>query len=140
MPPLPKKRSERRRRNIVPGETVTSVVGELSVAQPPLTAGQYFSPGAQDWYRSLSKSGQALSYEPSDWQLAIQVASWITDYDIAVKPAVSLLRYILDGMRQLLVSEDARRRAHLELERGTPSEELPADVAAIEDYRSRLRP
>jgi len=141
MPPLPKKRSERRRRNIVPGEVVTSVLGTLKVPQPPLHDSEVWSQNAINWYESLAESGQALHYEPSDWQLAKLVASWITDYDMSVKPSASLLGYIMDGMTKLLVSEGDRRRAHMEIERPDepPEEALPEDIAAIQEYRTKLR-
>jgi hypothetical protein len=139
MPPAPKRRSERRRRNIVVGETVTSITGPLNVPQPPLPETEYFSPNAERFYASLSESGQALHYEPSDWALAGLVASWITDYDIAIKPPITLLRYILDGMATLMVSEGARRRVHMELERaGEEDDEVGEGVTAIEDYRKKL--
>ena len=135
--PTPKRRSERRRRNIVLGETVTSISGEIKVAAPPLPASEYWSPNATMWYESLSRSGQALYYEPSDWALAIFCASLITDYDLSIKPPMGLLSTIMECQKLLLVSEDSRRRSHMELER-SKDEALPKEIAAIEEYRKRI--
>jgi len=141
--PLGKKKSERRRRNIYPSESVISTAGELHIPQPPLNEDEFWSPNARNFYKSLAESAQALSYEPSDWALAQFIASLITDYDIGTKASASLLSHIMAGMSHLLVSEGARRRVHMEIERGAlavgDDEPLPEDIAAIEEYRRKLQ-
>lgn len=134
--PVPKRSTERRRRN---KESKTETVTALTekVEQPP--ADSKWHPIALEWYESLASSGQAKFYEPSDWIFAKYVAEAMSRNLRAPKTKFSsvLFASVCSGMSDLLTTEAARRRVRMEIERSDASEE-PASVTAIADYRKRL--
>ena len=113
--PVPKRSEERIRRNkdeveIDTIEMIGSVdVPELSLEDPhPLIA---------DFYESLKDSGQSKFYEPSDWQQARIVCHFLDRLVKSSKPSGQMLAVIHSMLTDLLVSEGARRRVRLEIER-----------------------
>ena len=134
--PVPKRSSERRRRNKTSEvETVAPLTDK--VEQPP--ADPKWHPIAIEWYESLASSGQAQFYEPSDWIFAKYVAEAMTRNLKAPKTKFSsvLFASVCSGMSDLLTTEAARRRVRMEIERGDAPGQ-PASVTAIADYRTRL--
>jgi hypothetical protein len=135
--PVPKRSSERRRRNAESEvETVAPLVEK--VPQPP--GDPKWHPIALEWYESLATSGQARFYEPSDWIFAKYVAEAMSRNLKArgAKFSSVLFASVCSGMSDLLTTEASRRRVRLEIERaGDPGQE-PAGVVAIADYRQRL--
>ena len=135
--PVPKRSSERRRRNKPEGVEVTSVPADRTpVVCPP--AGDAWHPIARDWYESLATSGQSVFYEPSDWATARYVAEAMSRGLESSRFSAQLFAAVSSAMTELLTTEGARRRARLEIERGDLSEEKPADVTALDDYRALL--
>lgn len=135
--PVPKRSSERRRRNKPEGGSVTSVpVAAEMVECPPADEGWH--PIARDWYESLAKSGQAVFYEPSDWATARYVAEAMSRGLESSRFSAQLFAAVSAAMTELLTTEGARRRARLEIERGAVGDEKPADVTALDDYRAAL--
>jgi hypothetical protein len=105
----------------------------VAVVPPPCPEGIH--PVAVKWYESLKTSGQHLFYEDSDWALAVFTAHQMS---LCMKfPTASAFKSILDACDRLLVTEGARRRVRIEVERPDPHEgaEKPKE---IDDYRSRL--
>ena len=126
--PVPKRTSERRRRNKT--EPVTSLPASGVTQAPPLREG--LDPLAVQWYESLSASAQSRFYEPSDWAYAQLLAESI--HEFAERPSANMLKALTSAMAVLLVTEGDRRRMRVELERS--AEEQPR--ASVVDYRSRL--
>lgn len=90
---------------------------------------------AKDFYAALDQSGQARTYEPSDWQKALLVASMVsavwTNLDThGTLPNAPQLVALDKMMDSLLVTEAARRRAGLEVDRLTTSNGADAPAAA----------
>lgn len=135
--PVPKRSSERRRRNKPEGVQVTTApVAVETVECPP--ADDAWHPIARDWYESLVRSGQAVFYEPSDWATARYVAEAMSRGLQASRFSAQLFAAVSSAMTELLTTEGARRRARLEIQRDAPSDEKPADVMALDDYRALL--
>lgn len=130
--PVPKRSSERRRRNKT--NEVESAPFAGAVEQPP--GSDSWHEIARAWYASLAESGQAQFYEPSDWQTARYVAEAMTRNLEAPRFSAQMFAAVTSAMTELLTTEGARRRARLEIERGVFNDENP--VTAIEDYRKRL--
>lgn len=130
---MPKRSAERRRRNLVPGETRVRLEGE--VRPPGLPRGTH--PIARRWYASLRESGQSVFYEPSDWAAAVFVADTMTRLINARRFSAPLFASIWSAMEDLMTTEQSRRRARLEVERGEPAEGGNAPTA-IDDYRKVL--
>ena len=108
---------------------------------------------AKRWYLSLAQSGQAEFYEPSDWAVAFLMAESISrdlkpqfvgfrqtgrqetvpEYAVVPLKGASLSAY-LKAMTDLLVTEGARRRAGIELQRPQVED---ASLDNVIDYRAR---
>jgi hypothetical protein len=136
--PVPKRSSERRRRNKPEGGEITSVsVRAGTVEQPPVS--EEWHPIAKDWYGSLAQSGQARFYEPSDWQTARYVAEVMSRNLEASRFSAQLFAAVSSAMTELLTTEGARRRARIELERnGAVDVDEDAAVIALDEYQRRL--
>lgn len=136
--PVPKRSTERRRRNTASKvESVSVLVGAtVEIPAPEDT----WHPIAKDWYLSLAQSGQAQFYEPSDWQMARFVADAMSrNLKQRQKFSAMLFTTVVAAMNDLLTTEAARRRVRLEIERdpgATPPQ--PASVTALADYRKSL--
>jgi len=131
--PVPK-RSDQRRRNNKPEGPALVKARALNAPIPATEPDAGWHPIASDWFESISESGQAQFYEPSDWQFARFVAELISRALNADRLNGQLITSIMSGMTELLTTEGARRRARIELEREAPAE--PASVALMEKYRS----
>lgn len=131
--PVPKRSSERRRRN--KASDVESVEFAGVVEAPP--ADEEWHPIARSWYESLAESGQSQFYEPSDWAHARYVAEAMSVNLSASRFSAQLFASVLSGMTELLTTEGARRRARVEIAREL-GDESDAPVTAMDDYRKRL--
>ena len=134
--PVPRRSSERRRRN---KEAEVETVAPLTEKVPQPAGDPKWHPIALEWYESLSTSGQARFYEPSDWIFAKYVAEAMSRNIKARGSKFSsvLFASVCSGMSDLLTTEASRRRVRLEIERADAAQE-PAGVTAIADYRQRL--
>lgn len=135
--PVPKRSSERRRRNkdsVV--ETVKLDANAVPVVVP--AADPTWHEIARDWYESLRNSGQQQFFEPSDWQAARYVAEVMSRNLKQRKFSAMLFAAVWSAMNDLLTTEAARRRVRMEIERGGEPEEAPARVTALADYRNSL--
>lgn len=133
--PVPKRSSERRRRNKDSKvETVKPIKAKVDQPAPE----DRWHPIAHDWYTSLAESGQAQFFEPSDWHYARYVADVMSrNLKQRAKFSAVLFASVTSAMNDLLTTEASRRRVRMEIERGTATAE-PAGVTAIADYRKRL--
>jgi hypothetical protein len=113
--PIPKRSEERIRRNEDEGPIETlQVQGEVDI--PDLNIPEAH-PLVVDWYNSLKESAQNKYYEPSDWQTARIVAHFLDRELKSFKPNGQMVATLHSYMTDLLVSEGARRRVRLEIER-----------------------
>jgi hypothetical protein len=152
--PVPKRSDQRHRNNKPEVEVEKLVVDDSHVIDAP--AGDVeWHPVAAQWYESLSASGQARFYEPSDWTFAYlmaesmsrdlkpqfvgfkSISQGVTEAEYAVIPlkGASLGAY-LRAMSSLLATEGDRRRAALELQRASTAadpgqEHADATVTAL---------
>lgn len=132
--PVPKRSSQRRRRNKDSKPEKASVLAKV---KQPVVNGNWH-PAAKAWYRSLAESGQAQFYEPSDWQQAKLLAGEISDYLRSKRKSAMMWSHIWSAMNDLLSSEGARRRVKLEVERGSSDEgDKDGDVADLDEFRKR---
>ena len=130
--PIPK-RTEERRRNNKPDVKMRTVqiVGKVDV---PEADGQWH-PIAHDWFESLSESGQAKFYEPSDWQQARLWAEVLSRQLQSDRISAQMMATWQGAATELLTTEGARRRARMEIQR-TAVEAVPASVSSLDDHRS----
>lgn len=119
--PIPKRDSERVRRNIpdVPTETVT-MIGTVDIPDLGIPFPHDIT---MDFWTALTQSGQAKYYEPSDWQYA-RMALFFADglFKRAQEgrdPSSMMLQQVNSMLSDLLVAEGQRRRVRLEVERAT---------------------
>jgi hypothetical protein len=132
--PIPKRDSERRRRNKpdVPTDAV-EVRGAVPIPKPDRS----WQPLAREWYQALAESGQSQFYEPSDWAMARYTAELMSRMLAADTPNAKLVSTLNTLMSLLLCTEGDRRRVRMEIERDkTP--QTPASVVKMNDYRDAL--
>ncbi|WP_243727114.1 hypothetical protein [Actinocrispum wychmicini] len=88
-----------------------------------------------DFYSSLKDSAQAQFYEPSDWQFARFTLHFANKLIQSARPSSQMLAAVNAALTELLVSEGARRRVRLEIER----EQTTATVIDVaEMFRQQL--
>lgn len=136
MPPIPKRNAERRRRN---KEGVADVARRAGRVLVP-TAPTHLDPVARRWYLALKRSGQSDYYEPSDWAAALYVAEAMTRNLTSGKFSAQLFGTVWSAMNDLLTTEQARRRARIEVERAIEENVGTAGVTALDEYRRKLAP
>lgn len=133
--PVPKRSSERRRRNKQPAVERVLMVGEVRV--PPLPQGTHKI--ARRLYRSLADSGQSRFFEPSDWALALWLADQMTRLLKQDGPASSKdFASVWAAAKDLMSTEASRRRAQIEVVRGDVDDDDDAPTA-LDDYRERMK-
>lgn len=151
--PAPKREKQRRRHTKKTNKPdAVTVEGDVEIPEPD----EDWHPVAKRWYESLTKSGQRIYYEPSDWAMAYLLAESISRdlkpqvvavpertgepvFEEVPMKGASLSAY-LKGMTALLVSEVDRRRAQIELTRKPapdPKDEEEATIARLDAYRKR---
>jgi hypothetical protein len=88
-----------------------------------------------DLYRSLSESAQARFYEPSDYQIARSVLHFLDQQFKTSRPSGQMVQSLFSQLTDLLLTEGARRRVRLEVERA----QAGGDVIEVADlFRRRL--
>ena len=135
MAPIPKRSSERIRRNKleVPIDKV-SVIGSVSV--PDLGIDDPHSITV-DLYQSLRNSAQSRYFEPSDWAYAKFCLTFADKLLKSARPSGPVLATVHSMMGDLLVSEGSRRRFRVEVERSSGENEAEVlDIASL--FKLRL--
>jgi len=130
--PVPKRSTERRRRN-KPETPILKAEGAEKVEWPP--ASTEWHPIAREMYLSLQVSGQSRFYEPSDVQFAVYAAE-ITSRSLGARLNGNVIGVVIDLWSALLTTEADRRRLRIELERKAP--EAPPSVLILDKYRSAI--
>jgi hypothetical protein len=132
--PIPKRSDQRIRRNkqdvpldVVQGIGVVPIPAELGFDEP--------HPLVTDLFLSMKESAQSKYFEPSDWAYA-KFALHFADFLLkSPRPSAQLLASVQTMLTDLLVSEGARRRVRLEVERSESAGSV-LDVADL--FRARL--
>lgn len=131
---VPKRSTERRRRNASPTPDAVVMPGPVTIPELP----EKTHPIARGWYESLKDSGQSQFYEPSDWHAAIVVADMLTRLLSREQTSAVLFAAAWSAMGELLSTEGSRRRLRMEIERVKPEPSQAPGAIAIDEYRSRL--
>ena len=130
--PVPKRSEERIRRN-KPEFEITKINADGVVEQPELGLSDPH-PITADFWESLADSGQAKFYEPSDWQFARFTLHFADQLLKSSRPSAQMLQGVNSALSDLLVSEGARRRVRMEVERQKTKAEV-VDLAAMFEER-----
>lgn len=133
--PVPKRSDLRIRRNkpVIEIDKV-EVLGDVKI--PDLDIDDPH-PMVVDIYESLTHSGQAYYYEPSDWQYARFAMHFANQLLKTGRPGSQLLAVVQQMFTDLLISEGSRRRMRMEVERNKSSDD--GKVIDISDvYRQKL--
>lgn len=134
--PVPKRSSERRRRN-KPESAPTTTAAPGKKIRPP-AADRTWHRLARYWYESLSKSGQSQFYEPSDWATARVWAELLSRQLHSGRVSAQMVAAWSSAATELLTTEGARRRMRLELQNPNGEDGPSAGVTALDDYRDAL--
>lgn len=111
--PVPYRSEERTSR---PAVEVTKIEAIGSVEQPELMIPDAH-PFIVELWESLGESGQSMYYEPSDWAFARFILHFADGLLKNARPSAQMLQSVNSALSDLLVSEGARRRVRLEVER-----------------------
>lgn len=135
--PVPKKSSERRRRNAPdkPMTTITPGTGEKLIIP---AEDQKWHPIVKGWWRSLKTSPQCTgSFVNSDWAAARLTAETMHRMLTADKLSAELLKQVWSMMGDLLTTEGQRRRLRVEIDRALEGGD-GATVTSMSAYRDVL--
>ncbi|HEX5522786.1 MAG TPA: hypothetical protein VFX53_05030 [Pedococcus sp.] len=126
MAAIPKRSSQRRRRNKVDISRAPSDY-EWEIPEPD----EDWHPVATQWYLSLQVSGQKIFYENSDWAQAFYVAEAMSRSLRTSRISGQLFSAVISATAALLSTEGDRRRMRVELERAhTEGDTTAADHMA----------
>ncbi|GAA5081484.1 hypothetical protein GCM10023319_23100 [Nocardia iowensis] len=132
--PVPKRSDQRVRRNRPDGPVDTvAAVGVVSIPDLDL-AGPHGL--VMDLYESLRHSAQAEYYEASDWEMARLTMHFLDGLLKSPRVNGQVLSVVQSMLNDLLVTEGARRRVRLEVERNGNEAEV-VDIAEM--FRQRMR-
>ena len=127
--PIPKRSEERRRRNKDSKPEIVAVPGKVK----PQPCPNGIHPEARGWYKSLGQSAESRYWEPSDWRQARIAAIWLSGLLSGSRPSAQMVASWLSMVSELGVTEGARRRMRIEIDRRGPIES--ADVTEMDEYR-----
>lgn len=131
--PVPKRSDERIRRNKVDIDKITTI-GTVYIPELGIDDAHEIT---NSLYESLSRSAQSRYFEPSDWAFARFVLVFADKLLKSQRPSGPVLATVHSMLGDLLVSEGARRRFRIEIERG--AESGGADVVDIATlFKQRL--
>lgn len=128
--PAPKRSDQKAGHHKPPEVTKVVVRGRVEPPEPRST----WSDSTLDWYAGLAQSGQSVTYEPSDWQEALFIGDLMEDYKR--EPMASLAVAILKGYADLGVSDSARKRSGVEVNREQSEDDAEDAREAIADLRA----
>lgn len=123
--PAPKRSDERIRRN-KPEYEITKIEADGEVVQPELGFDDPHPITVEIW-ESMARSAQAQFYEPTDWAYAKFVLHHADGLLKSSRPSAQMFQGITSSFGDLLLSEGARRRVAMEIERN----KAQADVIDI---------
>jgi hypothetical protein len=135
MGPVPKRSDERIRRNKpdVPIEKVL-VSGHVGIPDLGLDDPHEITTGL---YSALIASAQSKYFEDSDWAYARFTLHFVDKLVKSPRPSGQMLATVHSMMSDLLVSEGARRRFRIEIERAAEgADDNVVDIATL--FKQRL--
>lgn len=138
MSTIPKRTEERLGHRTKAENDVTKAAGAAEVVQPE--GDPTWTPEVRELWESLGKSGQSRYYEPSDWA-ELRIVCWFISSKIAGgRMSGQDLASAHQALADHLVSDGARRRLRLELQRPKASKErdVPAGVTDLDRRRAAL--
>lgn len=131
--PVPKRSSERERRN-KPDFEITTIETDGDVLMPELGFDNPH-PIIEDLWASLGLSAQHEYYEPSDWQFARFTLHFANQLLWSSRPSAQMFQGVTSALSDLLVSEGSRRRLRMEIERNQAKAEI-VDISEL--FRERM--
>ena len=129
MAQVPKRSEERIRRNKpeVPIEKIETV-GEVTIPTLGIDKPHKI---VRSLYDSMKRSGQAKYFEPTDWQFA-RLTLQLLDMQLkSGRMNSQILATVMSNLSDLLVSEGARRRMRIEVERVESAGAETVDFAKV---------
>lgn len=131
---MPKPAAERRRRNVNAGPTLVELPAGRDAPTPPAPS-RAWHPVIREWFDELVASPQAALYTAADWGLIKYLGHRESLNLKSSRPSAQASANFLGAQADLLVSEGARRRLGVALQR---TETIPHSVLAIAAYRRNL--
>lgn len=92
----------------------------------------------EDFWASLPESGQTQYWEPSDWQFARVTLHFLNGQIKSSRPSGQILATVNSMLTDMLVSEGARRRVRMEIERQNQQEATVTELKVSDRFRERF--
>lgn len=136
--PVPKRQEDKHHR-IKPAIEVKRGKSGMSEDYKPPIKNKNWSNLAKKLWDELKKSGQTRFYEPSDWAVAYLLCETVTEFQRSKMKNGQMLASIQSLMSDLLMTEGARRRVGIELDRKTVEEvERDENVLVMSKWREKM--
>lgn len=132
--PVPKRSEERVRTH--DNNVIDRVKAFGVVKKPELGLGDNVHPIITDFWEAVGESAQSRYYEASDWQYFRVSLHFLNKLLNTGKPSAQMLTVVNQMLTDLLVTEGARRRVRMEIERNQTDQD--AEVKDISDYFRKL--
>lgn len=126
--PVPKRDSERRRRNIPEQPTDHMAIGG-TVRVPRASSGWHTR--ARAFWRAAAKSGQSQFYEPTDWQMLAYVCDLMTTLFRPGRLTPQMEDAIRDACAGLGLTKEERLRLEWLLAPVRPSAQMVASINSL---------
>lgn len=131
--PVPKRSEDRIRHD---SNVIDKVHAFGVVRKPPLGLGDEVHPIISDFWDAAGESAQSRYYEQSDWQYMRVALHFLNKLLNTNKPSAQMLTVVNQMLTDLLLTEGARRRVRMEIERNQVQQD--AEVKNLSDYFQHL--
>lgn len=132
----PAPQEKRRRRNADTYADVKAVVVDDGELVGPALEGAQWSQMVRAWWDTWRRSPQAKTFLQTDWMRLRMVADLVEAY--LKKPSALAMAEIRQNESLLGATHTDRLKSRIKVVKPDETDEVPAGVTAIQDYRSRL--
>lgn len=137
--PVPKKASQRRRRNTPASQGEATDVAVVGAAEQPELGFETSSALVDDMWAALGKSVEGQFFSHADWQRARFELWFVNSLFASGRVGAQAWQAVQAGLSALLISPADKRRVGIELKKVTADPDEDAAVAQLDDYRAALQ-
>jgi hypothetical protein len=131
----PPPKENRRRRNADTYAADPKILRDDDEVRGPALVGD-FSPAVRSWYDNWRRSPQAAAFLMTDWMRLRMLVPLVDDY--LKKPTAMKMAEIRQSESLLGATYVDRLKGRMKVEKDPEPQEIPAGVAALDDYRRDL--
>jgi hypothetical protein len=137
--PVPKKASQRRRRNTPVSQGEAKDMAVSGAVEQPELGFETSSALVDDMWAALGKSVEGQFFSHADWQRARFELWFVNSLFASGRVGAQAWQAVQAGLSALLISPADKRRVGIELKKVTADPDEDAAVAQLDDYRAALQ-